>query len=280
MCCPVANGLGGRGMSCNAWNHPPGCSCAFAGGNHGGYRPGWVGRHLAEGRLLSRLESGRAATPFLRVDQHAEELRSFTTPNASCPVCGERVWFYESPHGGRVYFDDLGPPWPKHPCMDMGRTPSTRLGSKPKTNPIFAEGLARDADGISSAVPTGQTHAGTTQDEQRLWQANGNRPVLSFISGENFAAYDILNALTYARIWVGDPPEVLQIGWRAIFKIDWDLPVFLTLIDPDNAVFELHTFRWVGTSAEPRSFPVALAGPNLLARIDRAAALPPVDVRP
>lgn len=43
-------------------------------------------------------------------------LESFTIPNASCPVCGASVFFYQSPSGGRVFFDELGPPWPKHPC--------------------------------------------------------------------------------------------------------------------------------------------------------------------
>jgi hypothetical protein len=33
-------------------------------------------------------------------------------------VCGEQVFFYQSPSGGRVFFDHLGPPWPKHPCTD------------------------------------------------------------------------------------------------------------------------------------------------------------------
>src|SRR5688572_32397319 len=35
---------------------------------------------------------------------------SFVNPNASCPVCGERVFFYQSILGGRVFFDELGPP--------------------------------------------------------------------------------------------------------------------------------------------------------------------------
>lgn len=43
---------------------------------------------------------------------------TFTIPNASCPVCGASVFFYQSPAGGRVFFDELGPPWPKHPCTD------------------------------------------------------------------------------------------------------------------------------------------------------------------
>lgn len=44
--------------------------------------------------------------------------RSFVDPNAICPVCGAGVFFYQSPNGGRVFFDALGRPWPKHPCTD------------------------------------------------------------------------------------------------------------------------------------------------------------------
>ena len=46
---------------------------------------------------------------------------SITNPNARCPVCGDQVYFYRSSDGGSVYFDELGPPWPKHPCMDNGQ---------------------------------------------------------------------------------------------------------------------------------------------------------------
>lgn len=40
-------------------------------------------------------------------------------PNAVCPVCGAWVFFYANETGSRVYFDEIGPPWPKHPCTDM-----------------------------------------------------------------------------------------------------------------------------------------------------------------
>jgi hypothetical protein len=50
--------------------------------------------------------------------RYAEEAGHYTNPNASCPVCGVRVFFYQAPDGGRVFFDELGPPWPKHPCTD------------------------------------------------------------------------------------------------------------------------------------------------------------------
>src|ERR1700722_4249916 len=45
-------------------------------------------------------------------------VNSYLDPNATCPVCGASVFFYRSPFNGRVFFDDVGWPWPKHPCTD------------------------------------------------------------------------------------------------------------------------------------------------------------------
>lgn len=52
----------------------------------------------------------------LRITTYVSD--SISNPNASCPVCGERVFFYQNSHGSRVFFDHPGPPWPKHPCTD------------------------------------------------------------------------------------------------------------------------------------------------------------------
>lgn len=43
---------------------------------------------------------------------------SITIPNAQCPVCGDLVFYYCNEYGSSVFFDELGPPWPKHPCTD------------------------------------------------------------------------------------------------------------------------------------------------------------------
>ncbi|QDU05475.1 hypothetical protein V6x_52120 [Gimesia chilikensis] len=53
----------------------------------------------------------------------------FVRPNATCPVCGERVFYYQNDNGSRVFFDELGPPWPKHPCTETGiiLAPGTQL---------------------------------------------------------------------------------------------------------------------------------------------------------
>lgn len=52
------------------------------------------------------------------------------SPNASCPVCGAAVYFYANQYGSRVFFDDLGPPWPKHPCTDNPTRHVTTVGGR------------------------------------------------------------------------------------------------------------------------------------------------------
>ena len=53
-------------------------------------------------------------------------------PNATCPICGARVYFWRNQSGSKVWFDALGHPWPKHPCLDVAvattREIQTRTG--------------------------------------------------------------------------------------------------------------------------------------------------------
>lgn len=61
---------------------------------------------------------GNAAVPSVpRVSRPKSTL--WVEPNARCPVCGAAVYFYKNEAGSRVYFDEVGPPWPKHPCIDI-----------------------------------------------------------------------------------------------------------------------------------------------------------------
>lgn len=96
-------------MACNAHNHSWDCDC------------GWGGVSYV------------LPTP---IKAAVEQRVSFTNPNARCPVCGQNVFFYRSESGGAVYFDSLGWPWPKHPCMDVTDPPSTRAkgGVQPNVN--------------------------------------------------------------------------------------------------------------------------------------------------
>ena len=65
------------------------------------------------------------------------EYPSYVNPNAKCPVCGEDVYFYQSPYGGRVFFDDLGPPWPKHPCTSSDDSSVRRIVRDFKIEQLF-----------------------------------------------------------------------------------------------------------------------------------------------
>lgn len=102
---------------CNAWNHPPGCNCGWGGVWYGSSnsRGSWLFDKHARPRQLGRMKG-----------TESELSGGFTVPNSKCPVCGASVYYYESPYGGRVFFDQLGPPWPKHPC-----TSSDDIGAKP-----------------------------------------------------------------------------------------------------------------------------------------------------
>lgn len=52
---------------------------------------------------------------------HYNNFRAFTIPNVKCRKCGLHVYYYEHPSGSRVLFDELGPPWPLHPCFADGQ---------------------------------------------------------------------------------------------------------------------------------------------------------------
>lgn len=111
-------------MSCNGYNHYSGCTCAFSGGWKGGSR---AFESSFDARLFTRhLRDRSEARQKETWDPWAS---GYTNPNAKCPVCHEPVFFYRSPYGGRVFFDDLGPPWPKHPCTDNSSTPLPYLPS-------------------------------------------------------------------------------------------------------------------------------------------------------
>ncbi|GGE60457.1 uncharacterized protein (DUF2384 family) [Paenalcaligenes hominis] len=104
-------------MGCNAWNHSPDCDCGWGGVWHGSTNRGsWLFNKTAK-RELGYQEA--------TVESVAG---GYTNPNAFCPVCGDAVYFYESPYGGRIFFDELGPPWPKHPCTYHGALKESNEG--------------------------------------------------------------------------------------------------------------------------------------------------------
>lgn len=105
---------------CNGWNHPPGCDCGWGGDTgSGGSRADFFGS-------VNKVRPLQFASGLLWRKDRRPAFDAYTTPNAQCPVCGESVFFYQSPYGGRVFFDELGPPWPKHPCTDNYFAPTNK----------------------------------------------------------------------------------------------------------------------------------------------------------
>jgi len=62
--------------------------------------------HRSAAKLLSHSSANRSYSAC------------FVVPNAKCPECGESVYYYQNDAGSKVFFDEIGWPWPKHPCTD------------------------------------------------------------------------------------------------------------------------------------------------------------------
>ncbi len=84
---------------CNGHGHPPDCTC------------GWGGVYYPISFPTSSTETSIPAPGTRAVWDHAE----FCCPT-TCPKCQQPVFFVRH-NGGSVWFDTLGQPWPKHPCM-------------------------------------------------------------------------------------------------------------------------------------------------------------------
>lgn len=115
---------------CNAFNHPPGCMCGWGGEGHlGSGGAGYPG-----GGSVAHPAAGTRSTW-----EHADQDLCFRT---TCPRCGASVHFVRH-NGGSAWFDDLGLPWPKHPCFDdpFGPRFRTILAEKSKCGSTSFLGL-------------------------------------------------------------------------------------------------------------------------------------------
>ena len=76
-----------------------------------------------------------------------------------------RVYFYSNEHGKRVYVDEMGPPWAKHPCTQQDASPSTPVSGAPVVPLLYPIGegqerlaLAQRADRRHGGATCGQTN--------------------------------------------------------------------------------------------------------------------------
>lgn len=135
---------------CNAWNHSADCNCGWGGDGQIGGFGGYGGGH---GYSTFRSTSAGLVFEFPFITYP-----SYVNPNARCPVCGDPVYFYQSPYGGRVFFNELGPPWEKHGCTD---NPAIRQHF------ATAESRSRFLVGSSYVSTTSRTEGGLAAVEHK-----------------------------------------------------------------------------------------------------------------
>jgi hypothetical protein len=93
---------------CNAKYHPDYCRCGFGGEGHLGSATLGFGSSFQHYLVLKEKRQFTYSDPI-----------SYLIPNAKCPECWHPVFFLKLNNGGRVFFDEIGPPWPKHPCTNQ-----------------------------------------------------------------------------------------------------------------------------------------------------------------
>jgi len=139
-------------------NHYPDCTCGWC-VKYGGYHLSAHESALLEEQKVRHENAERLLSSY----QSYSYSSCFVSPNAKCPVCGAIVFFYQNKHGSRVFFDDLGPPWPKHPCTDNRRkSPDNQIfESRPKMRPASAIIEIYPAAIIAKIIPArGQSTSG------------------------------------------------------------------------------------------------------------------------
>jgi hypothetical protein len=187
-------------VGCNAWNHPPGCNCGWGGVNY-----------------------GRAPTPvreILSISAALQIWRSFVNPNARCPVCEDPVFYYQSENGGRVFFDQLGPPWPKHPCTDR---PTWRW-------PAGTGFRLKEDDVKEPSSPPG-------------WQREGWVPVAKIEWTPGRPTRRSKDRLTGAIVWSAEDASALKVLWPVRQSFNWSGQVMMRPDPRSPHRVEFETFR-------------------------------------
>lgn len=126
-------------------NHYRDCTCGWCVNN---------GRSRINRSEVTASYRVHEAKSFLQRNGARSVAGCYVNTNAKCPVCGAAVFFYANAAGSRVYFDDLGPPWAKHPCTD---NPAKRI----REHAAFTGAPARRAPGITYELVEAARTAGT-----------------------------------------------------------------------------------------------------------------------
>jgi hypothetical protein len=159
----------------------------------------------------------------------------YINPNADCPVCGAPVFFFQNTSGSRVYFDELGPPWPKHPCTDHpirinGSGGSASVIQPLRRSPVEIEEIQR---GVLNAGlnPEFDFHLRYKLSRWSVWSVCGRFRR----SGQTLLVLDTVENGNPSRLFMAHPnvPKALKAGstvysyrnWLIFFDLEQMIPV-------------------------------------------------------
>jgi hypothetical protein len=145
---------------------------------------------------------GRSATPepeSLSPAMARQIWRSFVNPNARCPVCRAPVYYYESKNGGRVFFDQLGWPWPKHGCTDR---PTWRWPAD--------TGFRLKEEDVQEPI------------NPPIWRREGWVPVAKFEWSTGLPNTKSKNRLTGGIVWSAEDASEVKVFWPWHLGFDWN----------------------------------------------------------
>jgi len=214
---------------CNAFGHPAGCTCGWGGDGHLGRRTdGYSNEYLAP----------YPSTPeyLWRGSQRHATYDSYVNPNARCPVCRAAVFFYQSPYGGRVFFDELGPPWPKHPCTDNSNSHKYVKAESISLAPLSTYRWQRDGWSPFICLGIRNDKTGRTEIKGRIVVNTGEGAEKGH--------------LVYA--YIKSPDKRLT-----------DVPLFIREVDSNVGKYEIATYDLSrdGLSLDPLFIPVYVPSP-------------------
>ena len=95
----------------------------------------------------------------MSVPRHGLDCRTRTFPT-KCSNCGDDVFFFSCTCGSRVFFDELGWPWPEHDCR-FSRSDQRWAKGRPRTR--FGDG------GVRVEISEGVTATRPAEARPRRW---------------------------------------------------------------------------------------------------------------
>ena len=96
---------------------------------------------------------------------------------APCPRCGVRAWLVRN-NGGSFWVDELGPPWPKHPCFTdvFHGSPSFLVGAEVWQHCDFCSIIVAESLYVEHLK---ERHASLSREQASIPQPSGHRHTVS-----------------------------------------------------------------------------------------------------